>query len=79
MILNLQKDEIDKMEKALMEKDQILSESDKKMKMLDGKLTDLDAENQALLFERSHIDIEVLNLKKQRWEILPLSLPFNFS
>ncbi|XP_055716904.1 kinesin-like protein Klp98A isoform X2 [Phlebotomus papatasi] len=59
------KDEIDKMEKALMEKDQILSESDKKMKMLDGKLTDLDAENQALLFERSHIDIEVLNLKKQ--------------
>ncbi|XP_059611327.1 kinesin-like protein Klp98A isoform X2 [Phlebotomus argentipes] len=59
------KDEIDKMEKALMEKDQIQCESDKKMKILDGKLTDLDAENQELLLERSHIDIDALNLKKQ--------------
>uniref|UniRef100_A0A1B0CAM6 Putative kinesin-like protein n=1 Tax=Lutzomyia longipalpis TaxID=7200 RepID=A0A1B0CAM6_LUTLO len=63
--LKRNKDEIDRMEKALMDKDQILCESDTKMKILDGKMTDLDAENQALLLERSHIDIEALNLKKQ--------------
>jgi kinesin family protein 16B len=60
-----QKDEIQKYEKELTEKNILLMESSQKIGELDRRLAELESENERLLRERSQTELEEVQRKKQ--------------
>jgi len=64
-----QRDEIEKYETELIEKDNMLEQCHKKIEEMDGKLKRLEAENRILLTQKSQEELERIQMKKQSMKL----------